>query len=323
VSLRFDLSGTQMFGVLVGKEKKRFQLYSSVMVQRSEFFRAARSAQWLKDPTKPVDLEDYDADIFEAYLNCAYFGARTIKAKVEDEAPPEGSLYRYDHAHRNPWLAQRQYGYGWGEDVHGNIDESESVEPEKPKLPEEAFTWSQKECERHCTEGHDEQTPYDHACSDHLLYLAKIWVQADRLQDVVTANSIIDELTRFSYCKGYNPDDEVINLVYESTVHGSPLRKLMRDLYLYSTRSSYYLIPHLATLPAELYRDIYVEFLRVKENDPASTYFQHGLGSACFDSVRDKLMEDRCRYHLHNSRFPLEACGDPRYEMKFSEEEDN
>jgi hypothetical protein len=168
-----------MFDVLVGKGKKRFQLYSSVMVQRSEFFRAARSAQWLKDPTKPVDLEDYDADIFEAYLNCAYFGARTIKAKVEDEAPPEGSLYRYDHAHRNPWLAQRQYGYGWGEDVHGNIDESESVEPEKPKLPEDAFTWSQKECERHCTEGHDEQTPYDHACSDHLLYLAKIWVQAD------------------------------------------------------------------------------------------------------------------------------------------------
>ena len=77
----------------------------------------------------------------------------------------------------------------------------------------------------------------------------------------MTANSIIDELTRFSYSEGYNPDDEVINLVYQSTVHGSPLRKLMRDFYLYSTRSSNYLIPHVANLPAEFYRDIFVEFL--------------------------------------------------------------
>ena len=82
------------------------------MIQRSEFFRAARSAQWLKDLTKPVDLSDYDADIFEAYLNCAYLGARIIKSKVEDEAPPAESLFRYDHAHSNPWLA-----------THGNGDE--------------------------------------------------------------------------------------------------------------------------------------------------------------------------------------------------------
>jgi hypothetical protein len=320
VSLRFDLSGAQMFDVLVGKEKKLFKLYTSVMIQRSEFFRAARSAQWLKDPTKPVDRSDFDADIFMAYLNCAYLGCRIIKAKVEDESPPEGSLYRYDHANRNPWLAPQEQSHVW-DDVDENA--IESAEPEKPKLPEDAFTWSQEECERRCTEGHEEQTAYDHACSDHLLYLAKIWVQPDRLQDVVTANSVIDELTRFSYCKGYNPDDEVINLIYESTVHGSPLRKLMRDFYLYSTRSSFYLMPHLAELPAELYRVIYVEFLRVKENDHNSVYFQHGLGSACFDSVRDKLMEGRCRYHFHNSRFPLEACGDPRYEMEFSEEEDN
>lgn len=141
------------------------------MIQRSEFFRAARSAQWLKDPTKPVDLSDYDADIFEAYLNCAYLGARIIKSKVEDEAPPAESLFRYDHAHSNPWLA-----------THGNGDErGEDGELLESKDPQDAFTWSQQECERRCTEGFEEQTDYDHACSDHLLYLAKIWVQADSL----------------------------------------------------------------------------------------------------------------------------------------------
>ncbi|KAM0699252.1 hypothetical protein Q7P36_001299 [Cladosporium allicinum] len=282
------------------------------MIQRSEFFRAARSAQWLKDLTKPVDLSDYDADIFEAYLNCAYLGARIIKSKVEDEAPPAESLFRYDHAHSNPWLA-----------THGNGDErGEDGELLESKDPQDAFTWSQQECERRCTEGFEEQTDYDHACSDHLLYLAKIWVQADSLQDLVTANSIIDELTRFSYSKGYNPDDEVINLVYQSTVHGSSLRKLMRDFYLYSTRSSNYLIPHVANLPAEFYRDIFVEFLRVKENNPAPPYFQYGIGARCTASVRDKLMEDICRYHNHDSRFPRKACGDPRYEMDLSEEEE-
>jgi hypothetical protein len=304
---------------VVGKEpfQKRFKVYSSVMIQRSELFRAARSPQWLADPTKPVDLEDYDADIFEAYLNCAYLGARIIKAKVEDEDPPADSAGRYDHSNQKPWLAPRDNVVSWEPTWDNDIDDNATASgaPKEPKVPEDAFTWSQRECERRCVEGNEGQTPFDHACSDHLLYLAKIWVQADRLQDLVTANSVMDEFTRFSYAKGYNPDDDVINLVYESTVHGSPLRMLMRDFYLYSTRSSYYLYPHLASLPAEFYRDIFVEYLRVKENDPNSQYFKRGLGNTCFESVRDKIVDDGCRYHVHDSRQTREACGSPRYEM--------
>jgi hypothetical protein len=306
---------------VVGKKpfQKRFMVYSSVMIQRSEFFRAARSPQWLADPTKPVDLEDYDADIFEAYLNCAYFGARIIKSKVEDEAPPAETSFRYNHAYQKPWLQQRDTPVvSWDDDVvddDAGDNAAEPVEPDEPKDPEDAFTWSQQECERRCVEGHEQPTPYDHACSDHLLYLAKIWVQADSLQDLVTANDVMDEFTRFSYSKGYIPDDDVINLVYESTVHGSPLRKLMRDFYLYSTRSSYYLLPHLASLPAEFYRDIFFEYLRVKEKEPNTQYFQRGLGDTCFVSVREKTLDDGCRYHVHDSRQTREACGSPRYEM--------
>jgi hypothetical protein len=154
--------------------------------------------------------------------------------------------------------------------------------------------------------------------------LAKVYVEADSLQDLVTANSVIDELTRFSYSKGYNPDDDVINLVYSSIVHGSPLRKLMHDFYLYSTRSAYYLIPHLASLPGDFYRDIFVECLRVKETDYNSPYYQHGLAGACFDSVRERMLEDACLYHQHsetNKALTHKACGSPRQYEMFPEED--
>jgi hypothetical protein len=286
--LRYALGDT--FQVVVGKvpSQKHFTLYTSIMSQHSEFFRAASA-----DPTKPVELDDHDPEIFKAYLCCLLGGVHAIKADVEDEIPDfvekeledQSSTETQDAPPVDPW----------------------SVRYEEPELPEDAFTWTQKGCERLCAEGQEEPTAYENACSDHLLCLAKIYVEADKLLDLGTANQLIDELIRFGAAKGYNPDDEIVNFVYESTVHGSPLRKLMRDLYMYSTGQHYmYLTPHQVELPAEFYRDLFVEYLRVKRPQAGVYYMTTDFP---VNSVIDKMVLDNCEYHLHDENLhPKDEC---------------
>jgi hypothetical protein len=86
------------------------------MTQRSEFFRAARSSQWLTDPAKPADLEDDDPEIVSGYLSCVYFGIEALKADIEDQAPK-------------------------GDKVD-----------EEDKVIKDAFAWSQQECEKRYAE---------------------------------------------------------------------------------------------------------------------------------------------------------------------------
>jgi hypothetical protein len=49
-------------------------------VKRSEFFKAARSSLWTK-PDVPTTLndQDYDPEIFSAYLHCLYLGTDAIR----------------------------------------------------------------------------------------------------------------------------------------------------------------------------------------------------------------------------------------------------
>lgn len=86
--LRYDLSDT--FDVIVGQadlDQQRFTLHTDVFTKRSEFFRVARSPEWLVDPSKPVDLQDDDPEVFSAYMNCAYFGIEILGGN--DWPPPE------------------------------------------------------------------------------------------------------------------------------------------------------------------------------------------------------------------------------------------
>jgi hypothetical protein len=74
-SARYDLQAT--FDIIVGKPPspvQRFTVHTDVFTQRSRFLCAVRKPQWLTDVTKPVDLTDEDPEIFQAYLNCVYFG---------------------------------------------------------------------------------------------------------------------------------------------------------------------------------------------------------------------------------------------------------
>jgi hypothetical protein len=59
-----------------GEQQKRFTLHNDFFIPRSEFFIAARSAAWNKDPLRPTTLDDADDDpeVFANYMRSVYLG---------------------------------------------------------------------------------------------------------------------------------------------------------------------------------------------------------------------------------------------------------
>lgn len=81
--------------MLVGKQpsQQRFTVHRDLLVQRSEFFRAARSSRWTES-NQPTDLEDHDPDTFSTYLHCLYFGVKAIKDRLSVIAEQHGATNR-------------------------------------------------------------------------------------------------------------------------------------------------------------------------------------------------------------------------------------
>ena len=109
----------------------------------------------------------------------------------------------------------------------------------------------------------------------------------------------MDALIRFGDKNGKAFDSGTVRRVYDSTAHGNPLRKFMRDECVYDVSSLTYMSIHVAGAHPEFARDVMVEFLRVK-------------GFNLMEKVKDvyRMHErhgrytDKCRYHQHNESHP-------------------
>jgi hypothetical protein len=269
-----DASTTQdaneeTFDVIVGEagvDQQRFTLHTDVFTERSEFFRVARSPEWLANPSKPVDLTDDDPEVFLAYMNCVYFGIEILG------------------------------GHHW--------PLPESDDSMEDKELEDAFRLSEHECEKRGNATHGNAPPFSSKFMEHLRLLTNVYLQADRLQDFTTANLVIDEISDFEGRTNHTTPDDVINTVYESTVHGSPLRKLMRDSGLHERWSGYYLDHHRFKYHEDYTRDVLVEFLRVR--DTGRRKFVDNVYGVPFER---RIAADRCTYHIHDRTELLEENG--------------
>lgn len=254
---------------MVGKEpnSQRFTVYTNVLTTRSDFLKAARKPEWVADHTKPTDLGDEDPEVFSRYLNCVYFGVEALG--LHDGAPK---------------------------------DDGKSQDYAKPELGPDAFHCSEREHRALFEEELKEQTngnKYLIYLSHTFLILAKLYLLADRLQDMKTANLVIDEIICFCTQEGKDPGPGFVRLVYESTVHGHPLRKWLRDSCVYDTCSSYYMQLHVSEFHSEFARDVMVEFVRLRDcnatrkvEDVYKMNEEHGMYT------------DKCYYHQHNEGHP-------------------
>lgn len=73
IANRTDYS--KSFDVLVGTgaSQTRIPVNREVATKRSAFFRAATSTRWTPDPSKPVDLQEHEPEVFRSYIRCIYF----------------------------------------------------------------------------------------------------------------------------------------------------------------------------------------------------------------------------------------------------------
>lgn len=129
--------------------------------------------------------------------------------------------------------------------------------------------------------------------------LINVYLLADKLQDLATANIVIDELIRYGLEAEENPGFEAISIAYSATIHGSPLRRLLRGYHVHGTFSVFYMNLHVNDFPCEFYRDVAAEFLRAKDDNSEETVGEtYGLTA----DVRYAM--DRCHYHQHDDKHP-------------------
>jgi len=262
---------------MVGKAPaQRFTVYADVLIPRSSFFKAARKPEWT-DATKATCLEDEEPTVFTRYLNCVYFGVQTLN--LDGDAPED------DREPHSP-------------------EEDLQPRPDAFDRAEEKHTAGSK-----IAEEYGNYHVYVQQC---FIALAEVYFLADRLQDLETANLIIDQIIRFAASRRVLPWVQVANLVYESTVHGNPLRKLLRDYCVYETHGSGYMEMYYSGWPSELTRDVTAEFLRIMDcsKEKSVITIQRNVGTM-----------EKCRYHQHGKDHPrcLTKTKKPRHDLRPAE----
>lgn len=177
-----------------------------------------------------------------------------------------------------------------------------------------AFLCSKTELATFCEEEVSSRGDYVKYLDQGSLILTDLYLLADRLRDMRTANLVMDELIRFSVKGDESFTDEVVRRAYNATAHGNPLRKLLRDECVYATNSTDYRYLHVDTGHPEFTRDVMVEFIRLRD-------------SAANEKVEDvyKLHDnhgwytDKCHYHQHDETHPR-CVPEPGKEGKTSTE---
>lgn len=108
---------------------------------------------------------------------------------------------------------------------------------------------------------------------DEVFGLVKLYVLAEKLQDVDTKNIVL-EATMLSYQKDkrgisdYVPKVQEVRIVYTGTTSGSPMRKLLVDLYTYRAR----LIPNLKVdnhWPSDFVQELLTQVLATRGLPPS------------------------------------------------------
>jgi len=144
--------------VLVGENKKRFILHQNAVCDKSKFFKAACSKQWLEGQERIVRLPEVDEVTFQAYFRWIYSG------DVQEPTCTEQS------------------------DASAKRTEQES--------------------------------------------LIKLYLLGDTLDDVELRSKATSRLFTVMRSHDTIPSVPNLNLIYESTMSGSPLRKMVVDVFV-------------------------------------------------------------------------------------------
>lgn len=123
----------------------------------------------------------------------------------------------------------------------------------------------------------------------------ELYMLARRLDDYKTANTVIDEIIKFSSKTSIIPGQWAVSHAYtDETDKDEPLRMLFRDLWAYDA--------------------VAADKSKLQENG-FPYHFMHELSVALFEAIRvdrdrleqsvaDNCSKDFCHYHLHDGNHP-------------------
>lgn len=261
---RFGYDLTKTFDVLVGKEpnQQRFTVYHDLMRQRSEFFRAARSEHWITKPDQPTTLDDHEPQTFSLYLHCVNFGAEALKEHSDVMLDDTRSESNKTNANSSDSDSDSDNDSDSNSDSDINSDSDSDSSSEDDEDVGDANASDRKkdgtgdEVEDGVSGGNtkvsstnenesseiDSSNSADSNFADCELAdksLVDLYLLADKLMDPVTANLAIEHWISMAQAKRQYPSKKMINYVYGSTVAGSPLRRLIRDWFVYKVSKSW------------------------------------------------------------------------------------
>lgn len=311
---------------------KSFRVHTGIFIPRSGFFAAARRPEWIaSDPTKPVDLSDEDPSVFHAYSNCVYSGPDTLEevpGTFEHEV--RGGITGFSRLYvcnvcvdvSRETLTELFAKFGEVEAV--DIVEHYGKSPlfESPRVvtvvltTDEAGEAAVKALDGHILSGHrlsvwpssrgveDRHEHYrrkNELADEHYDKLIKLYLLADKLQDIATTNMVMDKIEQFYRTTQVHPGQSTVYTVYHSTERGSPLRKLLRNMWFYYTDKMTIWRAQEHGFPKEFLRDEFEHFIMVKAAGK-------GLDNFSNVALNDHLEGGGpawCRYHQHDEEHPF------------------
>lgn len=135
--------------------------------------------------------------------------------------------------------------------------------------------------------------------SAHYMALFKLYILADKLEDLKSANLIMDDILLFGGKYTRMLGSMPTNFVYDRTPPNSTLRNLIRDTMVYENAGRHFLDePFADKLPHQLLLDVVKEHRHIK--------FEQAGPHGSFSDVYEKRLSNfpKCRYHQHNDRHP-------------------
>lgn len=287
---------------------ERFTVYTDILTRRSRFFAAARKSEWLAgDVSKPVDLSDEDLDIFQAYLSCVYVGRKTLREHAEecerqlskfdvklcvfpaDKLPDESSITR----------AFEEFGHikkvTSSSPVYCTVEFVTAEGAATARVHRNGYILDGQRLRVYTSAAYYKDVEEARSGLREIVSvtLIRLYLLADKLQDLVTANMIINELIRFIAKDPEEnfPKGAATTLAYNGTPKSSPLRRVLRDYWTHELADR--LDPTLIEeqdFPRDFLQDVTMEFMRQ-------------FTSVC-DGDAPSTCEDKCRYHQHDDDHP-------------------
>lgn len=135
------------------------------------------------------------------------------------------------------------------------------------------------------------------ASESYFFMLARLYVLADKLQDLLSANKVMDRLLSFNSTTKFLLPRHTITWVWEHSPANSALRKMVRDIYIYETPEGYFDERGEAELPYELLIEIVREQRRLTKVN---------AGKQISEVYRNRILEKfyTCDYHQHKDGEP-------------------